>query len=572
MSELFDENLFKALGDKAAAAPTPAPFVPAGLAGDDVLAASSALKPLTPVIVPGMARPFQSHQAAAFNYVLGSIERWNGSLLGHDMGLGKTQVLLATVAHFIARKPGYSIMIAPPVAVAGYRDDLAAAFPHLRMVHLKGRRPERDANGAIVLPAEADIYFMSDDPLTLKAWLTDGNDPRGRSIPSSFATGAVVLTRDEIHRDKGNMGKPTTRSKVMLAVAKALRERGVPVIGATGTILTNRPVEAYLPLQIVGGPELVKTVTPGASSTHSFMFRYCAPVNNGFGYNYNGCDLDRMSELHEYLRRTVYTRVEKRDLGDDLPHSGWIVKPIALGRAILRRYADIEEKFLQLVLDEEGPESMWRKARAEAICRMQAMWEEAGNAKVGATVEYVAELVEQGRQVVLFYYHQDSHKALLKALESEKITVTTINGSVTGEARVNAVHEFQNGDAQVMLAQIRAAGMAVTLTAAADAVFHQVPWSAGDLKQAADRILRSDDLSRQRAARGEKVTWHVIQAAYDNGDPTFDMAMWGILERKALVCDAVNAGRQITMPDESIMRQALEAWFPNARRGGKPRS
>ena len=64
--------------------------------------------------------------------------------------------------------------------------------------------------------------------------------------------------------------------------------------------------------------------------------------------------------------------------------------------------------------------------------------------------------------------------------------------------------------------------MAVTLTAAADAVFVQVPWSAGDLKQAADRILRVDDRTMARAAAGEAITWHVIQACYDNGAPTFD--------------------------------------------------
>ena len=74
--------------------------------------------------------------------------------------------------------------------------------------------------------------------------------------------------------------------------------------------------------------------------------------------------------------------------------------------------------------------------------------------------------------------------------------------------------------------------MAVTLTAAADAVFVQVPWSAGDLKQCADRILRADDI-KARAPGGEAITWHVLQAHYANGDPTFDAAMWDILERKA---------------------------------------
>ena len=108
---------------------------------------------------------------------------------------------------------------------------------------------------------------------------------------------------------------------------------------------------------------------------------------------------------------------------------------------------------------------------------------------------------------------------------------------------MQAIDDFQNGTAQVMVAQIKAGGMAVTLTAAADAVFVQVPWSAGDLKQAADRILRVDDRTMDRAKNGEAITWHVLQAAHADGSPTFDMAMWDVLETKAKVCDAVNAGR-----------------------------
>jgi hypothetical protein len=106
--------------------------------------------------------------------------------------------------------------------------------------------------------------------------------------------------------------------------------------------------------------------------------------------------------------------------------------------------------------------------------------------------------------------------------------------------------------------------MGVTLTAAAHAVFVQVPWSAGDLKQAADRIYRCDDITKARAAAGESVTWHVLQAAHANGDPSFDMAMWAVLEKKAKVCDAVNAGMDVTMPDEAVMKMAMEAWYNSA--------
>ena len=160
--------------------------------------------------------------------------------------------------------------------------------------------------------------------------------------------------------------------------------------------------------------------------------------------------------------------------------------------------------------------------------------------------------------------------AMLQALAKHGISYTIIDGKVTGDARIAAVNEFQDGHAQVMLAQINAAGVAVTLTAAADAVFVQVPWSAGALKQAADRILRVDDRTMARADAGEAITWHVLQAAYTDGDPTFDMAMWDVLERKAHVCDAVNAGKPVTMSEEAIVRAALEA-VPAACRSAQAR-
>jgi hypothetical protein len=511
-----------------------------------------------------MVRPYLAHQGAAHVAANGAIARHGCALLGDDMGMGKTQVLFGLVAERIARG-GYAIMIAPPVALAGYRSDLAASFPTLRMAQISGRKPDFRN-----LPI-ADVYFLSDDSLTMAAWLTTTTTEqvKGRSVKvqaaNTFATNCAILTRDEIHRDKGSSPQqPSGRSRTMLAVGEGLRAAGIPIVAATGTLLTNRPSEAYLPLRAIGGDSLLVDITPNARKASGFLWHYCAPQHNGFGTNF-GCNFDRMPLLHDMLRSTVYVRREKSDLGEALPHSGWIVKPIALN-GVLTRYRRIEKDFLNLVMDEQGPEAMWRKARAEAITRMSAMWEEAGVAKVAASAEYVNDLVAQGRKVVVFYYHQRTWDGLATAFVKAGVETCTINGAVTGEARVRAIADFQDGTAQVCLAQIRAAGMAVTLTGAADAVFVQVPWSAGDLKQAADRILRVDDRTMARAAAGERITWHVLQAAHDDGAPTFDMAMWDVLERKAQVCDAVNAGKAVTMPDEQVMREALTAWFPTAQR------
>ena len=557
---LFNKDLTDAAAQARSAVITPTVRLAAGLGGDDILALSSALN--AEVHPVGMVRPFLAHQGAAYLYAQSAIERWGCALIGDTMGLGKTQVLLALAADAVRTTGRPAIIVAPPVTKGGYISDLQAAYPSLRFHHVAGR-----TGSPADLPA-ADIYWMTDDSLTLKHWLTFTDD-RGKLQTSPFAAQASILVRDEIHRDKGAQGKPSTRAKVMLAVSATLRAAGAPIIGATGTILTNRPIEALIPLQILGGLALVKAITPGARNVMGFAFHYCNPVHNGYGYNYNGTDLTRMAQLHEYLRRTVYVRREREALGDTLPHGGWCVAPFALN-GVMARYNRIEREFLDLVREEEGPEAMMRKARAETLTRMGALREEAGKAKVAAAIEYAMDLVNQGEQVILFYEHTSVWEGLAKALSPMKIgagpkapyvQVGTINGSVTGDRRTQAVADFQAGKTNVLLAQTRAAGIGVTLTAAAHACFVQLPWSAGDLAQAAGRILRADDISRDRALAGGTVTWHVLNACKADGTPTMDGYLWQVLETKAQVCDAVNAGKPITMPDGSVMDLALSAWF-----------
>lgn len=531
--------------------PTATPLA-SGIGNDSVLRASQALSVATPVLLPGMARPFLDHQAAAYIYAVDSIKRWGCAFLGDDMGLGKTQVMLALANDALSANGGYAVLVGPPVALATYESEVAAAFPGLKLAHLHGHKR--------TLAPQADIYFLSDDARTLSAWLSDGAEKDGTLIPSALTKGASVFLRDEIHRDKGNQGKPSARAKVSLLVGQTMRAAGKPVVVATGTLLTNRPVEGFIPLKIAGGDNLVMAVSPGARTVSHFLFKYCNPETNAYGTSFNGIpQLERMAELHEMLRRTVYVRREKSDLGDKLPHSGWIITPLALSN--LTRYERLEKEFLNLILEEEGPESMWRKSRAEAIVRMQKLWEEAGVAKAPAVADYTADLVDQGKKVILFFHHTRVRDELAKHLLRRKINITLIDGSVKGSDRKLAEAAIQTGDAQVMLAQINAAGMAITLTAASEAIYAQTPWSAGALSQCAGRVLRADQISIDRAKRGEGVAFHVPQACYQNGDQTFDAAMWSILEEKAKICDAVNAGRDITLPDESVTQQVLNAWY-----------
>ena len=388
--------------------------------------------------------------------------------------------------------------------------------------------------------------------------------PKALPVLHSWATNARIFVRDEIQRDKGNLGRHTARAKVSHALGEAMRANGGAVVAATGTLTTNRPIDALLPLQIIGGERLVLAVTPGARQVSGFLWRYCDPKavdagRNGIKHDFTGTTTNRMVELHEALRRNGYARVERKDV-HGLPNGGWLVVPLALN-GCMARYEALSRDFLSTVLAEKGPEAMWRASSAQALTQMQALWAEAGAAKAKAAVEYVTNLTDQGRKVIVFYSHDLALTGLKHGFTDAKVSFAEINGHTHGNRRQAGIEAFQNGTTQVMLAQTQAAGMAVTLTAAADAVYVQLPWSAGDLAQSPAATCAPMTSAVLVPWLVRAVTWHVLVARHEDGSKTIDDTMWSVLHDKAQVTDCINAGTPITMPDASIHKLVLQSWF-----------
>lgn len=590
----------------AAAAAVPSPAQVAADAAAErqaTIAASSALsgdEVVIPGMVPGALYPWQ-HAAVA--YALGAISRHGGAVIGDDMGLGKTRVALALIALWRAAAPagGPALVVTPPANLGGYQRELAAAFPGLRMFVAQGRKTTR-------IPADTDIVWMSDDALTMRAWLCAGSvmvDGVERPAPSSLTTSLCGYVRDEAHRDKGNAGRPSTarsRAATSLLVAETLRAQGRPNVVMTGTLTTNRPVEALVPLKIAGGSALVKTIA-GSTTEHSFLVKFCTGkqtlVGGKIKSSWDGAQ--NLAELHQNLRATVYVRREKGDLDPSaLPHFGWQIVPMAYGEGSLSTLTRIEQDLLALIEEQQGLAAMWRAARAETIVRIGKMREELGRVKAEAAVRYVTDLLDESDGVdsaVVFYEHTKALDLLRAAFMKAGITVAEVNGltrdrravedafqsrpallaevqrlaevaaTSTGTEQAEAIAAMTTAqralaDApQVVLAQLQAAGQALTLTAARHAVWVQLPWSAGMLAQQRDRIRRCDVVSAERAARGESVQFHVLEVVRSSGKPTFDSAMWSVLESKAAAVDAVNAGQDVTLPEDSVMEAALIEWF-----------
>src|SRR4029077_3611068 len=96
---------------------------------------------------------------------------------------------------------------------------------------------------------------------------------------------------------------------------------------------------------------------------------------------------------------------------------------------------------------------------------------ELGMAQLNASVQYLTELLESGvRKIVVFAHHRELINEVAGALAEFNPVVLT--GDTSEPQRRKAIVAFQNNpDTRVMVGQIDACGVAITLTAARDVVF-----------------------------------------------------------------------------------------------------
>jgi SNF2 family DNA or RNA helicase len=459
-----------------------------------------------------------SYQAAAVETLI----EFDGGILGFAPGMGKTAVALAAAAAWAAQGKR-SVIVVPPSLRVDWERAANRFFPHLTVEVVAGQKPA-------ALPA-CDLLIIGDSVLAHRQ-----NDVIG------WAPAALIV--DEAQRHKNPKAK---RSLAALAISQAVRSANGSVTLLTGTLAVNNPQEVWFPTRITG----VAAQVSGDETLKAFLKRWCATEEVWTGRQIvTVCakeqDPSQMAQLHERLRHCGYIRVE-RDQVLDLPSKVWAPRALELNGS-LSTYRAMERNFLSWVASFRGDAAALRAARAEAITKMMALWAEAGSAKIGAVVEHASSLVEQDEQVVIMAWHSKVVTGIVEALEAQGISTAKVVGGMTSEAKTDAQDKFRSGQVKVIVCNIVAGGTGLNLEASAHLIFAQLPWSAGDLTQASDRVYRLT------STRG--VTIHV-----DNAADTIDERMFAVLAQKAIIVDQINTGSVGATMDIESAENAVLASF-----------
>lgn len=283
-------------------------------------------------------------------------------------------------------------------------------------------------------------------------------------IKSKFS----VCICDEAHycRSLNDSGIPkSTRGKRVIEITDSIPF----VFLLTGTPIVNFTKDIFNLLKIVKHPI--------AKDFFEFAFNYCNPKQNTYGWNFNGSSFPH--ELHEKIKDVMIRRTKK-----ELKERGIINLPDKIRRFIP---VEVDLKTYNKKIQEYLKKKKLFKSKHQHLVELNIMKQELAKAKAKHLVKIVQNLIDTNKQVVLFTDYTDVVNTII---DSFKDIVVKVTGDVKSKDRDIAVEKFQNGEAQIFIGNIVAAGVGLTLTKAHTLIFNDIDFLPANHLQAEDRIHR----------------------------------------------------------------------------------
>lgn len=310
----------------------------------------------------------------------------------------------------------------------------------------------------------------------------------------------TTLILDEAHYIKSNS---TNRTKAALALAG----QALNVFLLTGTPILNRPMELYTLLLAIRHSTVLNK--DGEPNWYGFARKYCGAFYREFWRTVQDPKTKRyvkkqikfldtsgasnLDDLAEKLK-DAYLRREKKILGDMLPAKIIDNQIVEIAPEYRKAYESAWQDYLtylQNIPKGEEEKNLVNIEMARHIIELNKLKQVASQGKIPHVIEAAAEAIESGEKVIIFTQYRDTLAKLVEACKARKIRGVKLSGDDTGESRQKAVDYFQNDDTvKVFIANIKAGGVGITLTAASTVLFADMEWTPALHSQAEDRAHR----------------------------------------------------------------------------------
>jgi len=309
-----------------------------------------------------------------------------------------------------------------------------------------------------------------------------GNTPYGKWVPVKglgnverfqWSQQVGMLIFDEVHRCKS-----TKSQNADLLIGAALQ--GLPTIAASATAATN-PMEMRALGFLLG--------LHGLRDFWSWAEAHGCYRNQWDGWEWGGADED-IAAIHRQVFPAKGIRVRISDLGDAFPKTQIRTEliPVSAPDKIDKAYASVREAIAEVHekarTDNSGAEHLTAQLRARQVSELQ---------KIPALIELAKDAIAERRSVFIGVNFSDSIDAVRASLKD--VPCSIIRGEQTADERQRNIDAFQSDKTRVVIANLRAGGVGVSLHDL-NGKFPRTAlicpgWSPTDLKQALGRVWRA---------------------------------------------------------------------------------
>ena len=208
---------------------------------------------------------------------------------------------------------------------------------------------------------------------------------------------------------------------------------------------------------------------------------------------------------------------------------------------------DLAQSDLESYLREYRDCNDWeirKKMRMKALVQFMALRSIAAHGKVAQAIDFIKTFLENGKPLIVFCSLHDIVDELKRAFP-KAVSVTGRDSQVMKQA---AVDNFQNGDSQLIICSIKAAGVGLTLTASSNVAFIEFPWTYADCCQCEDRA--------HRIGQKDNVTCYYLL-----GSGTIDHYLYQIIHKKKSIANEIMAADDDIPTDQLYFDELVKSMF-----------
>ena len=455
-------------------------------------------------------RPFD-HQIAAVNYGLASSGKW---LLLDSMGLGKTAEIIY-YAETLKRRGliDHAMIICGVDSLRQNWKNEIGKFSNEAVLVLGEKISKKGKVSYTTLPERAkqikepiSEFFVVINAATIR------NDKFLEAFLSSSNKFGMIAV-DECHK---------FATKTSQQGSNLLKMKADYKIAATGTLITNSPLSAYVPLAWKDNDHATLT---------TYKSQYCifGGFNNAQIVGYRNLDSLQEEISGCMIRRTL------DQVRDSMPPKNVNVELVEMDEDHKRFYNAIvdgvKEEADRVKLNASNLLALTTRLRQATACPTVLTSQAIESCKLERASELAEELLEQGEKVVIMCTFKESVYVLSKMLEKYKPLLGT--GDLSDQVVQENVSKFQNDPiSKLLICTHSKCGTGLTMNSASYMICVDTPWTDSGFSQSTDRIWR---VTNTRPA------FVTVLLCKD----TIDERVWQLVSSKKDLADYVVDGKDV---------------------------